>query len=208
MAPRQVNTTKHEEETQKLAFAIMEVQSQLKAEKESHAETASKLGNAKDTVAARNMSIAQTKMRILKLEDQVKELNGQLRNANSVRSYLQVYHSRAVFAALQRHTGEGDLPAPTFPPVPFPVFSPHGRIRSFGNALRAPPVMAQAFLTRWLLMFVRQAELGRVQEAKAKAAAAVRQLTELADHQKAELQCAHILLNTPDKDKQMEKFKV
>ena len=45
-----------------------------------------------------------------------------------------------------------------------------------------------------------------MKEAKATSAKTVRQLTELADQQKAELQSLHILLDNPSPDAQMEKF--
>ena len=51
-----------------------------------------------------------------------------------------------------------------------------------------------------------QAEQGRLQEAKANANKTVRQLTELADQQKAELQSLHIIIGNPDPASQMDRF--
>ena len=69
---------------------MAQVQESLRNEQKVHAATAAKLGSQREHLAAKNISITQTKMRIRKLEANVKDLTTQLRNATSVRNYLQV----------------------------------------------------------------------------------------------------------------------
>ncbi len=90
----QVVTTKHKESVEELNKELSKMKAELKQEQEAHTSTASKLGNTKDTVAARNISITQMKLRIRKMEGNVKDLTTQLRNATSIRNYLQVRGQR------------------------------------------------------------------------------------------------------------------
>eukprot|EP00951_Prasinocladus_malaysianus_P018930 scaffold152572_cov20-Prasinocladus_malaysianus.AAC.1 len=60
----------------------------------------------------------------------------------------------------------------------------------------------------WKHIGRRQVEVGRLQDFKQKANANLRDMNELVDQQKAELQSAHLLLSGGDKEEQMAKFSV